>query len=314
MDTCSFYESIDQTTIDMFIASEQEENLHLDFKLINASEMTRDDRKNFAKVLSGFANSDGGIVIWGIDARQNSEGTDCACGRNEISPLSLFLSKLNEHTGQFVNPIVDGVIHKKIEVSNNSGFVVTLIPPSDSGPHMAKAGEDRYYKRSGDRFAKMEHFDIEDMFGRRSRPRLLLQYDITRGIRCQGEVMQFRIILSIENDGRASAVAPYLSIQVSGPCSMDGYGLDGNHNEGLKRLISTSGSTCYRYGGMHDLVIHPGTKYPVIALKGTFDPSQSFDHITIEYELAAEGFRLIKDTLFIEVNHLIGMIQKAWRD
>ena len=30
---------------------------------------------------------------------------------------------------------------------------------------MAKLGEDRYYKRSGDSFRKMEHFDLEDMFG-----------------------------------------------------------------------------------------------------------------------------------------------------
>lgn len=29
---------------------------------------------------------------------------------------------------------------------------------------MAKLEEDRYYKRSGDSFYRMEHFDLEDMF------------------------------------------------------------------------------------------------------------------------------------------------------
>jgi len=31
-------------------------------------------------------------------------------------------------------------------------------------------GEDRYYKRGGDRFYKMEPFDVADMFGRRRAP------------------------------------------------------------------------------------------------------------------------------------------------
>jgi hypothetical protein len=42
---------------------------------------------------------------------------------------------------------------------------------------MAKFGQDRYYKRSGDTFRRMEHFDLEDMFGRRPRPKLELQID-----------------------------------------------------------------------------------------------------------------------------------------
>ena len=27
-----------------------------------------DDRKNYSKALSGFANSDGGVIVWGIGA------------------------------------------------------------------------------------------------------------------------------------------------------------------------------------------------------------------------------------------------------
>jgi hypothetical protein len=84
----------------------------------------------------------------------------------------LFISRLNELTGLAVSPIVNGVKHKPIQTSPNKGFAVTLIPESDSGPHMAKLGEDRYYKRSGASFYRMEHFDIADMFGRRQRPSL----------------------------------------------------------------------------------------------------------------------------------------------
>ena len=34
-----------------------------------------EERRNFAKAVSGFANSDGGLIVWGIDARPNSDGT-----------------------------------------------------------------------------------------------------------------------------------------------------------------------------------------------------------------------------------------------
>jgi AhpD family alkylhydroperoxidase len=117
--------------------------------------------------VSGFANSSGGIIVWGVDARKNAQDVDCAVGRKEIEPIKLFLSRLNALTGQAVSPIVDGIRHRAIETTENSGFAITLVPETESGPHMAKLGEDRYYKRSGDSFYKMEHFDLEDMFGRR---------------------------------------------------------------------------------------------------------------------------------------------------
>lgn len=68
--------------------------------------------------------------------------------------------------GAAASPIVDGVEHKKIEAEADEGFGATFFPASDSGPHMAKLGSDRYFKRSGSQFLRMEHFEIADMFGR----------------------------------------------------------------------------------------------------------------------------------------------------
>jgi hypothetical protein len=158
-----------------FIRLGQEEHLHLDFKSVsNANLRGNDDKRNLAKCLSGFANSSGGIIVWGVDARKNAQGIDCASAPAEIAPVRLFLSRLNELTGDAVSPIVDGIRHKAIETTQDRGFAVTLVPESESGPYMAKLGEDRYYKRSGGSFYRMEHFDLEDMFGRRQKPRLLI--------------------------------------------------------------------------------------------------------------------------------------------
>jgi predicted HTH transcriptional regulator len=136
-----------------YVGRGQEENLQLDFKTINRADFTRaDDKKNLAKALSGFANSSGGIVVWGIVATKNAEGIDGASGVREIDRPALFVNRLNEFTGVAVSPLVEGVRHKPIASNADTGFAVTLVPESDSGPHMAKFHEDRYYKRSGDSF------------------------------------------------------------------------------------------------------------------------------------------------------------------
>ncbi|MBW9235526.1 ATP-binding protein, partial [Leptospira santarosai] len=65
------------------IDEQQEENLFLDFKLktdATSSNLSKDDKKNYAKALSGFSNTSGGIIIWGVDCRKNEEGVDGASG------------------------------------------------------------------------------------------------------------------------------------------------------------------------------------------------------------------------------------------
>jgi hypothetical protein len=68
---------------------------------------------------------------------------------------------------------------------------------------MAKLGEDRYYKRSGDSFYRMEHFDLEDMFGRRQKPILAVQLMEHR--RCPEEHLNEEIHFYFINTGRGIA-------------------------------------------------------------------------------------------------------------
>jgi hypothetical protein len=69
---------------------------------------------------------------------------------------------------------------------------------------MAKLGEDRYYKRSGDSFYRMEHFDLEDMFGRRQKPNLHLRLRHDRSQQRADEELE-ELHFSLLNNGRAIA-------------------------------------------------------------------------------------------------------------
>ena len=191
------FNQLDIAALDEFIRQKQEEHLHLDFKTVSNANMNgADDKKNLAKALSGFANSSGGLIVWGVDARRNTRGTDCATGFKEISPIQRFLSRLNTLTGESVSPLVDGIIHKPIIIDGEKGCAVTLVPESQSGPHIAKLNGDRYYKRSGDSFYRMEHFDLEDMFGRRQKPMLGIYMDHRR---CPEEDLNEELEFSLIN-------------------------------------------------------------------------------------------------------------------
>ena len=196
------FELMTLEVIQAFVGSGREEDLHLDFKTVGDVTLSRDDRKSLAVALSGYANSDGGLIVWGVEARPGADGVDCASALRQVSNAQLLLGRLNTLTGQGVSPLVDGVEHRAIVLEDGSGFCISCIPASDSGPHMAKAGEDRYFKRNGSSFYRMEHFDLEDMFGRRQRPSLSLRLSLVpRPADDPHEEVHFSVI----NDGRGVA-------------------------------------------------------------------------------------------------------------
>lgn len=308
------FEAIDLATIHGFVEDHRQEDLHLEFKTVGSPAFSnRDDRKNFAKLASGFANSDGGIIVWGIDARKDEDGVDAASGEVPIVGLHVALSRIQTDTGSATSPIVDGLRHHAIPIGDDdSGFLVTLVPASDSGPHMAKFGEDRYYKRSGDSMRKMEHFDLEDMFGRRRKPRLSLvthvtQYGGTKGP-WEGRVFTVKIIVGIENSGRGIARFPLLELEVAPPHRVSHYGLDGNGRTGLPGLVSrsTRQNLPTFAGGVGD-VIHPGMIREITALDfiDIREVAPAVQPVRLKFRLAAEGVAPIEDERTITANEIL---------
>lgn len=136
------FEALDYATVEKYI-DVQEENLHLEFKLVDADPFKKaNDRKNLAKVLAGFANSDGGICIWGVDARENADRIDVACKIVPSSNAKLLLSRLSDLASGAANPAVDGVLHKVLPSGvSEGGIAATFVPASDSGPTWLSSGK-----------------------------------------------------------------------------------------------------------------------------------------------------------------------------
>ncbi len=305
------FESITSASIQDFVSSRREEDLHLDFKAVEDTGLTRSDRKSLAIGLSGYGNADGGLLVWGIDARPGPDGTDCAAALREISNARLCLSRLNEFTGQAVSPPVGGVEHRAIYANGDSGYCVTLVPASDAGPHMAKAGEDRYFKRSGSAFYRMEHFDLEDVFGRRPRPKLGVVYRVMAGGSRRGSGGTSHtvfVVLGIRNDGRGLAHHVYLTLDVEPPYQLAQHGLDGNGHEGMVRIPSPGRPV--RFVAVAGSVVHPNVTHDVTRVKlEIHEDSNRIPDVVVRYELAAQGIALSHGTLTIPVTELVGATQ-----
>lgn len=283
--------------IHQYVESKAEESLYLDFKTITRADLgSADDRRNLAIAISGFANSSGGLIVWGVDARKlDPDGPDVASALKEIDDVSLFVSRINDLTGTSVSPIVDGVQTRGIESRDGRGFAVTLVPESDGGPHMALNREGRYHKRSGSSFYKMEHFDLEDMFGRRRRPRLQLELSmVKRGFSRSSSRLEYphSIVVSLRNEGRGSAQNVFVRLSVNAPFFISSSGPEADGRGGLSRSATVSEREQILRAEPRD-VVHPGMRQGIVAIAVAFDEhAAALPDLKVRVDLAADGVPL----------------------
>jgi hypothetical protein len=163
-----------EQAIDAMIEDRQSEELFLDFKRSADSGMGRKlhdgDRQNLAKAISGYGNSEGGVVIWGVDCRQEVEIGDVAKAKVPIHNPKRYVSWLEGAVSGCTVPPHPQVRHLAIESpSTNTGFAVTYVRKSYLAPHQCLKPL-QYFIRAGSDFVPTPHAVLEGMFGRQPRP------------------------------------------------------------------------------------------------------------------------------------------------
>ena len=161
-----------EDAIDEFIINRQTEELFLDFKQAvsdgkNFTTLHRDDRKNLAKAISGFGNSEGGVVVWGVECSRNVEIGDVAKAKMKVQNVHRFLSWLENAISGCTIPSHNKVRNHIVSVdANGDGFVATYIPKSELAPLMTTIGN-TFYIRSGSNNVPAPYSVLAGMFGRR---------------------------------------------------------------------------------------------------------------------------------------------------
>lgn len=255
-----------ETGIQQLVASGEQEDVGLEFKAkaqAGHGRLERPDVKNLGKAISAFANSEGGLLIWGINARRDPDtGIDCARALDPIGGIELFKSQVNERLSEIIRPA-----HSAIEVAlvrsssaPDSGYLLLYVPRSERRPHMSRAPDDHtYWRRVGASSLRMEHGDIEDAFTRRRVGALAPVYELLEWhtVGTEGAFRQHNapIRIGLRNQELVSARFPYLEVRLD-------QGFPDPPHKSLLNEIGLSrveaGIEWHRFRGNSNVVIHPG--------------------------------------------------------
>ncbi len=284
------------------------ERVHYDFKEKSDrrnSLLLDSDKKNLSKAISGFANSGGGVLIWGVDDNG---------GAKPIADAQAFLNTLLQLSFQVTEPSVIGIDGAVIAADSSAteGFVLLYIPESDSGPHRAVLSipeiNGHYFVRSGSSFPKASHVQLEDMFGRRPKPKLSCRFEL--GCHVTNSKYDLRAKVQIANEGRGLAKYPYIELSVNSPYYISTYGYDGNGRTGLVRLMasdalyyggtgSEKGFRRVEYGSQGNLVVHSGAALTLTQIKADQIPAAELVDLCVTWRMAAEGIPVTMETEII---------------
>jgi len=245
---------------------QKQETLTLEFKTKQSPErigLANADKKNLGKALSGFSNSAGGLLIWGVKAQLDTETRiDCAQSLSPISSIGSFEHEISRLVPEYIIPQNDAVQIQVVPSIENqdSGYLLVLIEPSELRPHMSME-DHRYYRRAGDQFRQMEHYEIQDMFNRIAPVKLEIFYD---SVRINTTAPHALISFGISNNTRLTAKFPYVHITSISGGRFEEFGPNRDGTWFLPLMPSDVGH--YFRGGIDD-VLNPGRKLVVFGIR-----------------------------------------------
>lgn len=302
-----------------------EETVFIDFKRKAAPSIEgaqKSDRSIYSEALSGFSNTSGGVIVWGINAPGLQGKADVAIDEEPIFHLKRFLTDLNNATSQVLVPINSGVVNTPIYVNDDmacdKGFIITLIPQSELTPHRAINKDHKYFLRSGDSFVMMEHSILEDQFGKRQRPKLKVYARLRKNV--PYDKASQSIIFGIENEGRYIAKAPAIKINVGENLEIRKSTETRNYMAFNLNVVSFTPEETQRsgvfFGGDFNKVIYPGTHMEVSIIDiTTLKEADPYNHLVsledsyfeyiVEYMIYAENLMPVSGTWTMSAAHLI---------
>jgi len=230
----AFYGSIGGLSgIQQLLEDHVKESIYIEFKMKknrSMPELDDSDSWQFSRALSGFANSDGGVLVWGVETDKEARASKL----KPITAVSDFEARLKKSLLNSVQPFVDGVRMESIleEDGSGAGYLKVLIPRSDKAPHRAMRADREYYRRSTEGFYRLEHFDLEDAFGRRPHPSLVMTVDL---VPRPGEDPYEEVKFALRNEGRGMARYAGAMCEFSGDVTIVATNSGWNNNTNLNQ-------------------------------------------------------------------------------
>jgi Putative DNA-binding domain len=204
--------------LEELIADREPESMFLDFKRSRNdgadTRLTDDDNKNLSKAISGFANSAGGVIVWGVDCRKDAGGNEIA-SKHPLLDAFGFNTKLQSAISRTTFPPsknVETFAFQESGISKADGYVAMYVPQSNDGP-IRSVVTNHYHLRAGSDFFVVPHDVLAGMFGRRPQPSIDLNL-VSNPLRDNhgGGLITFSASLIAVNLGSILSPRPYLTV------------------------------------------------------------------------------------------------------
>lgn len=206
-----------EKAIDQFIDDKKAEELFLDFKRssnngtsINLSEQ---DRNNYERAISGYGNSEGGILIWGIDSKGIDRGGSLDECKFVLHDPIRFVRNLNHLGSGRTIPPHSEIENLEVLLDNKTeGFVVSLIPKCNIAPIQTVSGD--FLVRVGSSFQKASYSYLASQFGKRPEPVIFIMYIVSAPTLDRDSLLSFSVGLNVFNGGTNHLRNTYINIRI----------------------------------------------------------------------------------------------------
>ncbi len=252
----------------------------LDFKvgddpaIPDKKKLAEEQKKVWSKALSAFANSGGGVLVWGIKAEKDkATRIDAASDYCPVPDVHQFVSRLQELHRQAIEPPVLNVDYLPVpnSATDPSGFVACWIPESAFKPHRAEYVEGKpFFIRAGDNSAPASLALLRYLFHPATNSLINLEVGVSWQANDRGEGGAkhnglFRLHGAIQNVGTSSAKELLLPLKEFPP------GMNLQVREGWYQLPPHPEGHAIAYH--HTL--HPGLIVPAFTFEmpGKFHPT-----------------------------------------
>jgi hypothetical protein len=244
------------------------------------------------EALSGFGNSGGGVLIWGIDARKEpATGIDAASDVKPIKNPFEFKSRLIELQRAATDPPLGDVRIEAWETSPGAGegFVVCLVPSGPFKPYRAEiAGKKQFFMRAVDTFYVPSVAVLRALFYPQSvavfevHARLQVCQDPDRIAAHPEERILTRCEIEVKNIGTATANSPHIVVHIDPQPERDPVSLGPAWVGGRPSPEKWAGDRIHP--------VHPDSKIPLFTLRWlTPVAMRSSPRIRLGFEFYAEN-------------------------
>lgn len=176
-----------------------EENINLDYKRCSSLQKGNAEKREISKDISAFANSAGGIVIYGM-IEENHKPTAIDAG---YDPTEISKEWVEQVIQSNIRPRITGVHINPVSLSGSKqgryAYIIT-IPP---GKTAHQAADFRYYKRFNFESIPMYDHEVRDIMSRCTYPLVSPIFSLT--LLKNGSLQQYKLNIALRNLGATCA-------------------------------------------------------------------------------------------------------------